>query len=206
MFQAAFINTVAKPPGCSVSSQLTMYNKGLGRPPLATVSALFCELKAAMSVSSWSAYFRKIRVPLPSPDSLACILKKAVRNSMQKGYFVRMNATNSPLATLEDVPFCLIVSGAGTAHVNGRYFRTGVYNDAPTWENIGSSCVLYRWHNQKWFLSRLISPTVDPDFYACRYTTGANVVPPTSRWLALGSGQAPVPIITVDTTVTNCFL
>jgi len=86
MFQVYFIKNVGHPEGKSQDDVLRYYNNSCGLPNKRMRSELVAVTQTILSIDEWPKFFNFIHVKLPSREKFTSLLKKSVRNSIEKGY------------------------------------------------------------------------------------------------------------------------
>ncbi|CAE7553476.1 UBC5B, partial [Symbiodinium pilosum] len=86
MFNAWFLNKVAKPSADTSDSALARYERTKGVPPRHQIEAVHRAVRTICEVDSWEAYFDSLGVERVKPEQLCNWLRQSVRNSAQKGY------------------------------------------------------------------------------------------------------------------------
>lgn len=85
MFNAWFLNNVAKPPG-EEQAPLLRYERTKGVAPRHQIEAVHRAVRRICEVNTWEAYFDSLGVKRIAPMQLCCWLRQSVLNSSRKGY------------------------------------------------------------------------------------------------------------------------
>ena len=92
MFQVHFVSHIGQPPTTNNNTRrgpaevLEQYEKRLGRPTTAQKEELQMACKRILAVSTWTEFFERCQVPVPSKYRLVEMLEQAVINSYEKRY------------------------------------------------------------------------------------------------------------------------
>merc|ERR1712232_1358895 len=86
MFQAYFLQKVARPSQESLADTLARYNRQFGQPTQQQKEALVAATRKILQVDSWRSFYTRMGLAVPSPHHLARTLRDAMVLSAQYGY------------------------------------------------------------------------------------------------------------------------
>jgi len=86
MFQAYFLNFVARPAGESLSAALARYNSQFGQPTVPQKEGLVQACHGILKVDSWSEFYSALELQAPPAAELSQQLCEAIQRSREHGY------------------------------------------------------------------------------------------------------------------------
>lgn len=99
LFNVAFLDLVACPPGWRLESVMDCYDSLYGLPGAALAERFRQRVEAILAVNNWTQFWRLAGMVEPAPAKLTAMLRQAWKNSLAKGYhrkdmdFMRVHAS-----------------------------------------------------------------------------------------------------------------